>query len=122
MVNNSFSGCFKHPSSPGLASVRSDIIMDYGEQIRASIHTSHNHNFGLQNQHAYCKIEGTKGAIKIGLGLLMNYPEGVADTFEFYAPQIGETWQKLIIPGSWFPHAFIGSMSEVMRFEEGSSS
>lgn len=120
---NVFGKTTKHPNSPGLASVRSDIIMDYGDYIRANIHTNHNHNFGLHNQHAYVKLEGTKGAIKIKLGLLMDYPTGVEDKFEFIsiANNPRAEWKEIILEGSWFPHAFIGSMAQVMCFAEGSS-
>lgn len=112
----------KHPNSPGLASVRSDIVMDYGDLIRANIHTNHNHNFGIHNQHSYVKFEGTKGAIKIQMGLLINYPKGIADTFEYIigADVQEQVWQQVKLNGSWFPHAFIGSMAQIMCFAEGS--
>ncbi len=59
-----------------LASVRSNIIMDYGDMVRANIVTNHCHKFGMEHQHSYIKFEGTQGAIKINMGLLMNYPHG----------------------------------------------
>ena len=106
-----------HPGMDALHSVRSNIIMDYGDMIRANILTNHAHGFGLKNQDAYIKIEGTKGAIKIRMGLLMNYPEGVPDQFEYVilndSPSI--KWEVLPVNGSWFPHAFIGSMAEIMK-------
>ena len=57
------------------------------------------------------------------MGLLMNYPKGQPDLFEYCildedkVPQ----WITKQIPGSWFPDAFIGSMSSLMRFVEGST-
>ena len=51
-----------------LASVRTDIIMDYGPMLRAAIHTNHCHRFGLRNQQSYIWLEGTHGAIKITWG------------------------------------------------------
>lgn len=112
----------KHPAMPQLASVRSNIIMDYGEMIRASILTNHCHRFGLRRQHSYIKFEGTKGAIKIQLGVLMNYPQGVPDVFEYALldEQGHAEWKTLSVEGGWFPHAFIGSMAQVMRAAEGS--
>jgi len=53
-----FARTFKHPVMQKLSSVRSDILMDYGHEIRAVIHTNHTHNYGLHNQHSYIKIEG----------------------------------------------------------------
>jgi predicted dehydrogenase len=110
----------KHPLSTELASVRSNIIMDYGEMARANILTNHNHQFGSEHQQSYIKFEGTKGAVKIQMGLLMNYPEGVEDKFEYVLLEENKKpeWKKIDIEGSWFPHAFIGSMEQVMLAAE----
>ena len=111
----------QHPGMPELASVRTSIIMDYGAMVRANIVTNHCHDFGLQHQHSYVKLEGTKGAILIKLGVLMNYPQGVPDSFEYCIAEPGQprVWKNVAIPGSWFPHAFIGSMAQVMLAAEG---
>jgi predicted dehydrogenase len=112
---------FKHPEMQQLASVRSDIIMDYGTYARAFIHTNHTHDYGLHNQHSYIKIEGAKGAIKINVGALMNYPEGVQDSFEYMlkSNEGHSEWRQLNLEGSWFPDAFIGSMNELMLAATG---
>ncbi|HWJ26963.1 MAG TPA: Gfo/Idh/MocA family oxidoreductase, partial [Flavisolibacter sp.] len=78
-----FAKTVRHPHMKELASVRTNMILDYGNMIRANILTNHCHDFGIQNQHAFVKIEGTKGAIKIRLGVLINYPEGIQDQFEY---------------------------------------
>jgi len=111
----------KHATMPQLASVRSNIIMDYGDMIRANILTNHCHNYGLPKQQSYIKIEGSKGAIKINFGALINYPRGAADSFEYVL--LNDTdqpqWKEMQIEGSWFPHAFIGSMAQLMLAAEG---
>lgn len=114
----------KHPTMEKLASVKSNIIMDYGDFIRANILTNHYHRFGLENQQSYVKFEGTKGAIKVKMGVLLNYPVGVPDVFEYIIIEEGKElkWKTIDIEGSWFPHAFIGSMSEIMKTAEGSIS
>lgn len=114
----------KHPAMKALASVRTSIIMDYGDMIRANILTNHVHHFGLHNQQAGIKMEGTKGAIRMGLGVLMDYPHGVPDNFEYALLEDNKIpkWKTLPIEGSWFPHAFIGSMAQVMLAAEGSIS
>ena len=111
----------KHPEMSELASVRTSIIMDYGSMKRASILTNHNHDFGLEQQQSYIKFEGTRGAIKVKMGVLMNYPEGVPDSFEYVIVEKGQSpvWKKLDVSGGWFPHAFIGSMSQIMLAAEG---
>ncbi len=112
----------KHPSMNALASVRTNIIMDYGEMVRANILTNHCHQFGYQNQQSYIKFEGTKGAIKINMGVLIDYPRGVPDKFEYVIMEEGKTpeWKEVAIEGGWFPHAFIGTMAQVMLAAEGS--
>lgn len=111
----------KHPSMPKLASVRSNIIMDYGEMIRANILTNHCHNFGIPKQQSYIKMEGSKGAVKINFGALIDYPRGAADSFEYVLLEEGKEpeWKTMKIEGSWFPHAFIGSMKEVLLAANG---
>ena len=112
-----------HPKHPHLASVSSSIILDYPDPVRATITTNHMHRFGARHQESYLKWEGTKGAIKARVGLLMNYPHGVGDAFEYCqldnSGQPGE-WISQKLEGSWFPEAFIGSMAQVQRHKEGS--
>ncbi|HEV8282944.1 MAG TPA: Gfo/Idh/MocA family oxidoreductase [Chitinophagaceae bacterium] len=111
----------RHPAMPELASVRSNIIMDYGDMVRANILTNHCHNYGVPKQQSYIKIEGSKGAVKISFGALIDYPRGAADSFEYFLLSEGKDaqWHKKKIEGSWFPHAFIGSMAQVMLAAEG---
>ena len=111
----------KHPDMMELASVRTNIIMDYGDMVRANILTNHCHRFGYRNQQSYIKIEGTRGAIKINLGVLIDYPRGVPDKFEYVLIEDGKApeWQEMQIDGGWFPHAFIGSMQQVLDAKAG---
>lgn len=103
-----------------LASVRSNIIMDYGEMIAANILTNHCHNYGTPKQQSYIKFEGSKGAIKINFGALIDYPRGAADSFEYVLLEDGKEpeWKEMKIEGSWFPHAFIGSMEQLLMAKE----
>ena len=99
---------------------RSTVVLDYGDTVRANIQTNHFHRFGTRHQESFIKWEGTKGAIFAKMGLLMNYPEGVPDEFEVCTFQDGQpVWQTIPLEGSWFPHAFIGSMAQVMRAADG---
>jgi predicted dehydrogenase len=70
------------------------------------------------------KWEGTRGAIKATLGLLMNYPKGEPDALQactLDAEGNPSPWRNVPFEGSWYPHAFIGSMASLMRFVEGSA-
>ncbi|WP_316767335.1 Gfo/Idh/MocA family oxidoreductase [Pedobacter frigiditerrae] len=111
----------KHPAK-SLSSSRSTILFDYGDTLHAVINTNHDHDFGANHQESYIKWEGTKGAIVAKIGLLMDYPHGVPDVFEYCIVEEGKSpeWQTVKLEGSWFPEAFIGTMSNLMRYNEGS--
>lgn len=100
----------KSPKSPNLADARSAIILDYDELTQARILTNHGHDFGSKNQESYFKIEGTKGAIKITIGLSLDYPKGQPPKME-YCLLDDKEWKEIPLTGGWFPHAFIGSMA-----------
>jgi len=112
----------KHPAK-NLSSSRSTILLDYGDTLHAVINTNHDHDFGPNHQESYIKWEGTKGAIVAKIGLLMDYPHGVPDVFEYCIVEEGKSpeWQTVKLEGSWFPDAFIGTMANLMRYNEGSS-
>ena len=97
-----------------LASTRSSIIMDYGDMIRANINTNHGHIFGSKNQESYFKFEGTEGAIKIKVGVYLDYPKGLPDEFEYISLKDDRGWRKMELEGTWFPDAFIGPMAGLM--------
>ncbi len=115
----------RSPLAPRLHSTRTAMILDYGERIRATVTANHGHDFGLRHQESYIKWEGTRGVIKTQLGLLMDYPRGVRDYLEVcsYDPAAHSAtppvWREEPLGGSWFPHAFIGTMAEVMRHANG---
>lgn len=111
-----------HPANPGLAQVRSAILLNYGPGVRATITTNHCHDYGGQHQESYLKWEGSRGAIRARVGLLMDYPRGVGDLFEVCLKDADGNpgpWTPYPIKGSWFPEAFIGSMAVVQRHREG---
>ncbi len=119
--NSILAKTLKHPAK-NLSSSRSTILFDYGDTLRAVINTNHDHDFGPDKQESFIKWEGTKGAIKAKMGLLMDYPHGVPDQFEYCILEEGKApaWEKVDLEGSWFPEAFIGTMANLMRYTEGS--
>jgi predicted dehydrogenase len=105
---------------PGL---NSTFALDYGDFQRAVITTNHHHEYGPKHQESYIKWEGSLGAIKARIGLMLNYPIGLPDEFEYCLLEENQepAWHVVPIEGSWFPDAFIGTMASVMRFVEGSA-
>lgn len=106
-----------------MSSTRTTTIMDYRKDMRAIINTNHDHNFGEKNQESFVKWEGTKGAIKARIGLLLDYPNGKPDLFQYCILKENEApeWVEVELEGSWFPDAFVGTMASLMRFVEGTS-
>ena len=102
-----------HPSTE-LAQTRTSALLDYGPAQRVALSINHNHDFGRKFQDASFRVEGDKGAAMVKLGLLLNYPEGEPD--ELWICRRGEDWTAVSLEGKWFPHAFIGTMSNLQRF------
>ncbi len=107
-----------HPELMEMRSSKTSLILDYGPEIQVHIQTNHFHKFGPTQQESYIKWEGSHGAIKATMGILMDYPQGQPDRFQFCLLQHGQdpVWQETRLRGSWFPEAFIGSMGSLMRF------
>lgn len=110
--NKIYASTRKHPKMTELASTRTTMILDYPNHIQARIITNHGHEFGLEKQRSYFKIEGTKGAIKIRIGLSLDYPRGMPPKFEYILlGDDAQEWKEIELEGSWFPEAFIGTMA-----------
>ena len=111
-----YASTVKHPKMQGLASTRTSMILDYDEYTQARIMTNHGHEFGKDKQQSYVKFEGTKGAIKIKIGVSIDYPKGVPPTFEYFIlDQESTKWKELPLKGGWFPHAFMGTMASLQN-------
>lgn len=105
-----------HPHKP-LASTRSAYLLHYaGRPLRVVISTNHDHSFGPERQEASIAWQGTHGAIRAQLGLLLDYPRGGPDLLEIAD---ADGWRALEVEGSWFPDAFVHSMGALQRFVTG---
>jgi predicted dehydrogenase len=105
-----------HPSSD-MAQTRTSAIIDFGNDVRCTLSINHDHDFGRRFQDASFRFEGTEGAAQVKLGLLLNYPQGEPD--ELWVTRKGADWLQVPLQGGWFPHAFIGTMSNLQRFAAG---
>ena len=104
-----------HPNFPKMNDARSSIILEY-QGIRCCLSLNHTHNifYGKKHSHAYARVEGSQGAAYIKLGLLLDYPNGEPEEIEISTNQI--SWTKVKNVGTWFPDAFIYTMSSLQRF------
>lgn len=111
----------RHPASR-LASTRSAILLHYDDRrVRAVISVNHDHRFGPRYEQSWVKWEGTRGAIRAQMGLLLDYPTGREDALEIVrTDRPDEGWRPLPFEGSWFPDAFASSMGALLCFLEGS--
>lgn len=105
-----------HPSTD-LAQTRTSALFDFAPDQRVTFSINHNHDFGRRFQDASFRFEGTDGAAIVKLGILLNYPQGEPD--ELWITRKGEEWTQVPLSGGWFPHAFIGTMSNLQRFAAG---
>ena len=108
----------RSPRTPNLASTKSVIVFDYGDDKRVFIDTNHSHDFSPQKQRSFVQWEGMNGAMRAQMGVNLNYPVGEPDNLE-YALRDGEGWKNVPISGNWFPDAFMGSMGSLQAYIQG---
>ncbi len=114
----------KHPLAPKPAATRTSMILDYGEAVRANVSVNHFHSYGPKHQESFIKWEGTRGAIWAKMGVLLDYPKGQPDEFEYVENEEGKEgeWKRQELSGSWFPDAFARSIASLMDYLDGASS
>ncbi|WP_245413511.1 Gfo/Idh/MocA family protein [Mangrovicella endophytica] len=105
-----------HPSTE-IAQTRTSAILDYGDRLRCILSINHNHDFARKFQSCWLRVEGMEGVAMAKLGVNLNYPEGEPD--ELWLCRKGGDWQSVPLEGTWFPHAFIGTMANLQRFAVG---
>jgi predicted dehydrogenase len=108
----------RSPRTPNLASTKSVIVFDYGDDKRIFIDTNHSHDFSAQKQRSFVQWEGMDGAMRAQMGVNLNYPVGEPDNFEYVLTD-GEGWKRVPVSGNWFPDAFMGSMGSLQAYVQG---
>ncbi len=112
-----FARSLPDPRVEGFAQTRTSAILDYGDALRCSLSINHNHGQHRRFQDSMFRFEGTKGAIALKVGVLLDYPNGEPD--ELWLTSAGGDWRRIPLAGGWFPDAFIGTMSNLQRFAAG---
>jgi predicted dehydrogenase len=106
-----------HPAMPEFRDTRSTIILDYGDQVRCSLLLNHVHLQDRSHCTSMLKVEGTRGAAQLTMGVNIDYPNGPRDTLEVALD--GRAWEPVPLRGSWFIEAFEGPMSNLQRLVAG---
>lgn len=106
----------RHPDLADFADTRSTSILDYGDQLRCSLTLNHTHAYGPRYRASMLKVEGTKGAARLSMGVNLDYPSGTPDELEVAN---GGDWHPVALRGSWFTEAFEGPMSNLQRYCAG---
>jgi len=116
-----FARTMRDPRAAEFAQTRTSVILDYDAPpetpLRGIMSINHNHQNGRKFQNAGFRIEGTKGAMRIKLGVMYDYPHGEAD--ELWLCANGEEWRQVPLTGGWFIEAFMGPMRNLQRFDAG---
>lgn len=108
-----------HPDK-ALSTTRTAVLLHYPGPLRAFVDTDHDHDWDGAHQEAHLSVQGTAGAVRAGLGVLLDYPRGRPDVVEV-VHRDGRGWRPVPVRGSWFPDAFASSMGSLQRYVEGSS-
>jgi predicted dehydrogenase len=112
----------RNPQSASLAATKSSILLDYGEWKRVFIVTNHGHDLSTEMQRSFVQWEGTGGAMRMDMGVNLDYPKGVPDTLSYIErDSCDREWTSLPVKGNWFPDAFAGSMGALQAYVEGSA-
>ncbi len=112
----------RNPVTAALAATKCSIILDYGDWQRTFVVATHTHDFAEDYQRSFIQWEGTEGAIRMDMGLNLNYPTGRPDTLSYIERNSPtQKWTALPVTGRWIPDAFIGSMGALQAYVEGSA-
>ncbi|MGR5143172.1 Gfo/Idh/MocA family protein [Photobacterium sp. DNB23_23_1] len=88
-------------------------FLDFGNRLKAQVDVNHDNRYPMEDWKAGFRVEGSKGVINATNGALHNYPHGKEDEIAFLNCE-EKIWHKPKLEGRWFPHAFMGTMGELM--------
>ncbi len=112
-----FARTLRDPRQPDFAQTRTSIILDYDAPLRGLVSINHNHQGGRKFQSAWFRLEGTKGAAMVKLGVCFDYPHGEPDEL-WFCPNGGD-WEQVQLTGSWFIDSFMGPIRNLQRVAAG---
>lgn len=104
----------RYPNQPYKGETRTLIHIKFPGEARGLVHDNHNNHSPQEDWYATFRFEGTKGVVKGTNGALYNYPDGREDTISLYSEALPGRLLTPSLEGKWMPHAFMGTMGELM--------
>jgi predicted dehydrogenase len=105
----------RFPDQGCIGETRTLMHLKFPGNMRGLVHDNHNNICGQDDWYATFRFEGTEGVAKGTNGALYNYPVGREDTLQFTSKLLDAgMWYTPSLTGRWFPHAFMGTMGELM--------
>jgi predicted dehydrogenase len=92
-------------------------ILEYGDGLRA---IGSDNCFTWADHRIEWRVEGTEGIAKGTIGW-PDYPHGSPSTIEYHLGSEPDTWHRPKWGERWFPHAFVGTMAQLLRAVEDGS-
>ena len=106
----------RHPDTTYKGPTRNYMIFVYPGDLRTTFLVNHHTAAPNDNWRAEFWIEGTAARCEGSMGLLLNYPAGRSDVLRFaHRELIPGGSLEMELEGRWFPDAFIGPMSSLMK-------
>ncbi len=107
----------RHPDYPELSDTRTSMVLDYGDAVRCCLSLNHTYKWGPEHEAASLRIEGTKGAAIVGLGYLLNLPQGAPESLRMITE--GGDWETIELEGARMPDSFAAVMANLQRYVSG---
>ena len=92
--------------------------LTFAGDLRATVLCNHHVEWGRSGQQSEFRIDATDGMAVRQLGLLLNYPKGAPDALRNFTRADGQ-WRQATFEETWFPDAFVGPMTSLMRALNG---
>ncbi len=109
-----YSSGAQRPGYDAAGETRTCTHLVFAGDLRATVQCNHHVEWGRPGQQSEFRIDATDGMAVRRLGLLLDYPTGAPDALRYITRGSGE-WSEVEFGETWFPDAFVGPMSSLMR-------
>jgi len=108
----------RRPGYAAKGETRTCTHLTFPDELRATVLCNHHVEWGRSGQQSEFRIDATDGMAVRQLGLLLNYPSGEPDALRYITRADGQ-WREATFEETWFPDAFVGPMTSLMRAMNG---